>query len=298
MARFSRLPCVSDIPAISGFVRSGAEPPRFPVVIAVPHAGRDYPAALLADSAVPFERLRQLEDRYADLLIETAVARGAIAIVMRCARAWIDLNRDPREIDPAMIDGPLPRDLIATVRTRSGLGLIPRRIGNGPHLSRRRLATSEVEERIRLAHAPYHTAIAQALSATRARFGVALLLDCHSMPPVAGPNPRERPDVVIGDRHGRSAATALGDRLESAIRAHGLKSARNAPYAGGYTLDRHGRPEEGIHALQIEFDRSLYLDPNLDLPGPGIERFQRIFNELFDCLAEECDPGSNRVAAE
>jgi N-formylglutamate amidohydrolase len=214
------------------------------------------------------------------------------------ARAWIDLNRDPREIDPAMIEGPLPRDMIATVRTRSGLGLIPRRIGNGPQLVRRRLAASEVEERIRLVHTPYHAAIAEALTGTRARFGTALLLDCHSMPPVAGPNPRERPDVVIGDRYGRSAATALGDRLESAIRAQGLKTARNTPYAGGYTLDRHGRPDEGIHALQIEFDRSLYLDAKLDQPGSGIDRVRRIFNMLFDILAEECDPGSNRIAAE
>lgn len=280
------------------FVRLGPEPARFPVVIAVPHAGRDYPAALLADAATAPERLAQLEDRYADLLIETAISRGATAVVARRARAWLDLNRDPREIDPATVEGPMPRDMISTVRTRSGLGLIPRRIGTGPQLWRRRYTAAEIDDRIAAIHAPYHDTVDVLLASARARFGIAVLIDCHSMPPVTGANLRERPDVVIGDRFGRSAQAGLTDRIESIIAAQGFRTARNAPYAGGYTLDRHGRPERGIHAVQIEIDRSLYLDRALDRPDLGIDRIRSLFSILFDALVDACDPRPTQMAAE
>lgn len=279
-----------------GFRLIGPRVPATPVLISVPHAGRDYPPSLLADAAVPEARLRQLEDRHADALVAKALALGATAIVATRARAWIDLNRDPREMDPGMIEGPLPGGLHASARTRAGLGLVPRRLGGSLELWRRKLSAAELAERVTRLHQPYHASIAEMLEAARARHGLAILLDCHSMPPLRPDASGMRAGLVIGDRFARSAAPVLVDRIEAAARNAGLQVARNTPYAGGHVLERHADPARGVHAIQIEIDRSLYLDETLDAPGPGLAAMQALLGEIWVMLGREAD--SWPVAAE
>jgi len=270
------------------FLRFGSPVPACPVILAVPHAGRSYPPTLIASAAMPRARLETLEDRFADRLIADAVAAGTTAFVARRARAWIDLNRDERELDPAMIESPaLLTHAIGSARVRGGLGLIPRRISGGAAIYRRRLTAAEISARIESDHRPWHAALAEALEAARARFGVALLLDLHSMPPIAPTREELPPRIVIGDRYGRSAAGRLIDCVEAAADRAGLRHARNSPYAGGYTLDRHGKPPARVHAIQIEMDRSLYLAPDLRSAGTGLVRMQAFVAALTATLAEE-----------
>lgn len=285
------------------FERFGPATPVSPVVLAVPHAGRIYPSELIGAAAVPRSRLEALEDRFADALIARAVRDGATAFVARRARAWIDLNRDERELDPGMILGStLPAHAIGSARVRGGLGLIPRRLAGGIEILRRRLSAAEIEARIVSDHRPWHAAIADALGVARARFGIAILLDCHSMPPIArdpaADTPRLTPRIVIGDRFGRSAGARFVDRLASEIRAAKFPMARNSPYAGGHTLDRHGRPGKGIHAIQIEIDRSLYLAPDMRTAGPGMARMTAFFADIVQALADEALPLPSPLAAE
>ncbi|MES2494958.1 MAG: N-formylglutamate amidohydrolase [Pseudomonadota bacterium] len=259
------------------FAILGPDIPRSPVLLAVPHAGRRYPEAVFARSRVPMERLRALEDRHADLLVAQAVAEGATAIVAQLARAVIDLNRDPREIDPAMIDGSIDTDsLMTSAKMRAGLGLFPRRLPSCGELWRTRMTAKDATMRIAEIHEPYHRAIADRLAAIRSIFGVAVLIDCHSMPPLPVRQPGGPVRIVIGDRFGAAAAGSVVDLVLAVINGVGLTAARNHPYAGGYTLDRHGRPRRKVHAIQIEYDRSLYLDAALDAPSDQISECGRL----------------------
>lgn len=270
------------------YLRFGPQQPASPVILSVPHAGRLYPDALRAMAAVPLAHFEALEDRHADLLVAEATAAGAIAFIARHARSWIDLNRDPREIDPAMIDPPLrAHEALPSAKVRGGLGLIPRRINGTGELWRRPLPAADLAHRIARDHRPWHAALATALAAAQARFGAALLLDCHSMPPVAAQGAGGPPQIVIGDRYGRSASGLLVERLVAIAEADGLTVARNSPYAGGYALDRHGAPAQGRHAIQIEVDRRLYLLPDLRTPGPGVARIGALIASMAVAMADE-----------
>lgn len=284
------------------FFRIGPERPVSPVVLSIPHAGRDYRPELLRAARLPQAALEGLEDRLVDRLVWRATANGATAFVARTPRAEIDLNRDEREIDPASVSPPLPSgSLVQSARTRGGIGLVPSRIvGLGP-IWRERITRAELDRRITRIHRPWHTAIEAALIHARNRFGGAILLDCHSMPPRA---PREGAmaaplaTVIFGDRHG---ATINGDLLDAACEAArtlGYRTACNAPYAGGYTVSRHGKPRQGIHALQIELDRSLYLDRDLRGPGPGFEGVCRLIAAVAGALEERLLGGLEAIAAE
>ncbi|MGN6375760.1 MAG: N-formylglutamate amidohydrolase [Sphingomonas sp.] len=269
-------------PAAQSFDLHGAlDAPASPVVLSVPHAGRDYPLALRAALRVPLEAAVVLEDRYVDLL--ALAARGAeTMLVQRPARAWIDLNRGEGERDPRLDDGADPRaGLMPSAKLRAGLGLVPRRVGRAGDLWGRRLSGDEVLARIRADHRPYHAALARALAAARARFGVAVLLDIHSMPPLDGPV------LVFGDRFGRSAATRFVHRLEAVAEAAGLRHALNSPYSGGHILDRHGAPAAGVHAIQIEWSRALYLDEALDAPGSGLDAAAAVLRRMIEAIADE-----------
>ncbi|HZG08337.1 MAG TPA: N-formylglutamate amidohydrolase [Allosphingosinicella sp.] len=268
-----------------------------PVVLSVPHAGRAYPAALLRASRLPLVRLETLEDRLVDHLVALTVEAGAAAIVAEAPRAEIDLNRDERELDPGMI-APRPRgaDLLDTPRTRGGLGLVPARMAGTGAIWRERIAASEIDRRIAAIHRPYHEALANALQEARRRFGIAVLLDCHSMPPRAAREGESQ--VVLGDRHGTSAAPELMAAAERAVREAGYPVARNDPYAGGHITMRHGRPERGIHAIQIELDRGTYLAPDLRAPGPGFERAARLIKAVTEALAAAALQPPQTIAAE
>jgi len=263
------------------FSTLGPAAPRSPVVLAVPHAGRRYPMGLVEKARVPIARLRALEDRMADGLVELAVAQGATAVVARLARAAIDVNRDPREIDPSMIEEGLAlRDVQISSKVRSGLGLFPRRLPACGELWKSRMTMADARTRIETMHVPYHRAIGERLAAARAVFGAAVLIDCHSMPPLPVREHGGPIRIVIGDRFGASASSALIDMVLAVVEGAGLRAARNHPYPGGHSTARHGRPTTGVHALQIEFDRTLYLDATLDQPGPGFAACRQIVADI------------------
>ena len=262
-------------------------------MLAVPHAGRDYPPALQSAIRVPLAALKSLEDRCADALALEAW-RGETLFIVHRARAWIDLNRSEQERDPKVDDGAGLLGIPLSAKLRSGLGLVPRRVGASGDIWSRRLSSAEVTARIDEDHRPYHQALAEALAAARARFGVAILVDIHSMPPLASTEDAAR--LVIGDRFGKSAGPRFVARIEDAARALGVPAASNVPYAGAHTLERHGSPRNGIHAVQLEFDRSFYLDGALDRPGPNFAAAVRLLRTILDALLDEALPGT--LAAE
>ncbi|AYJ86198.1 N-formylglutamate amidohydrolase [Sphingomonas paeninsulae] len=207
----------------------GPATPLSPVVVSVPHAGRDYPdlAELLRH---PVERLRALEDRYADRLAERAIAGGVNAIVSKLPRLCIDLNRAEGDLDPAMVEGRSAAGYMITPRARGGLGLIPRRLNEVGDIWRVALSREEVRQRVEGHYRPYHTVLRAMLAAAQARFGVAILLDLHSMPPLAGFG---KPTIVVGDRFGRTASPHVSGLAETVFTDAGFSVGRNAPYAGG-----------------------------------------------------------------
>ena len=282
----------------ASFERFGPAQPTSPVVVSVPHAGRDYPPAMTAMLRVAPAKLLPLEDRFVDLVAAGVVERGATLFVARRARAWIDLNRAEDEVDPAMVEGSAA-GLSDTPKVRGGLGLVPRRLPGVGELWRGRLEAADVAQRIATDHRPYHAALGEALAAARARFGIALLLDLHSMPPVRGSAWRVPPRIVLGDRFGRTAAPRFTARLGAVAQAAGLPVADNSPYSGGHILERHGDPARGVHAIQVEIDRSLYLAPGLREPNAkGVVGVARLAEAMVAALADEALGGSLPVAAE
>jgi N-formylglutamate amidohydrolase len=288
---------MAESPPHFPFRRLGADSPASPVVLSVPHAGRAYSPALLAAARLPRMTLEQLEDRFVDRLVWRAVEAGAAALIADAPRAEIDLNRDERELNPVLIDPrPCGGAVYESARTRGGLGLIPDRIAGSGAIWRQRLTAAELARRIATIHRPYHAALAAELRAVRARFGIAILLDCHSMPPRAGGG--GEPMIVLGDRHGRSMGAELSDAAERAVLAAGFAAARNAPYAGGHITVRHGRPAENVHALQVEIDRSLYLAPDLRAPGAGFDRVAALLAAIAEALARQALDSPQAIAAE
>ncbi len=271
-----------------------------PVILSVPHAGRHYDADLLAAARVRPEMLQRLEDRWADLLALPMAARGASVLVARAPRAVIDLNRHEREIDPAMVTG-IPRDtpLQSSAKLRGGLGLIPRRMPGAQELWQRPLEWAEVRRRIDQFHRPYHSALAQLMRAARDLYGHAILIDLHSMPPLPPPAAGQKPArMVLGDRFGRTATARLMTLAVDVAAGHGIVAAQNHPYAGDHMIEQHGRPNEGLYAMQLELDRRLYLDEALDQPGPGLERTRALVAAVVEALSQEMPRTGYALAAE
>lgn len=257
------------------FAWRGPDALASPVVLAVPHAGRDYPAPLLAAAAVPAATLRQLEDRYADLLIADAVAAGHRAMVAHVARACVDLNRDPDDREG--------RD--ARGKWRQGQGVFPAATPDCGMLWRGPFAEADLDRRIARIHAPYHRAIADALEVRRARFGAAMLVDIHSMPRHAGRGWPRSADLVLGDRKATTTSAQIADRLAAVARAAGLSCVRNHPYAGGHGVHRHADPARGIHGVQVEIARDLYLDRNGHPRSEGVAAISALVKQLADTAA-------------
>ncbi len=236
-----------------------------PVVVASPHSGSLYPAPFLAIAAVPLTALRRAEDAFVDELFRAAPTLGMPLLAARFPRSYVDANREPYELDPGMFEGPLPRPLNhRTTRVAAGLGMIPRVAASGEAIYRGRVPSEEIEHRLETCWRPYHVALSMAVEQTYSLFGGALLLDAHSMPSSAsgiGLRDRDqRVDIVLGDNHGEACAPHLIECAERCLREQGLRVLRNQPYAGGFTTQRYGRPALGRHALQIEINRSLYMD--------------------------------------
>jgi N-formylglutamate deformylase len=229
---------------------------RAPFVFASPHSGRIYPEHFLAQSRLSALALRRAEDSYVEELFAPAVERGAPLLFALFPRVFVDANRGPTELDPAMFDGALELAVDpASARVSAGLGVLPRVVRDGVEIYRGKLKPAEARQRLAAFHEPYHAALADLVSETQARFGAAIVVDCHSMPSGTGV-----PDIVLGDRHGASASPGLMRRAEESFQEAGFSLARNAPYAGGYTTGLYGRREGGVEALQIEINRALYLD--------------------------------------
>ena len=255
-------------------------PPRgaLPLLLSIPHSGRAYPGWLVRESISGVAALEALEDPLVDRLAWRALASGVGAVIARAPRAAIDCNRAPDEVDPAVVTGAVPS---SSPRALAGLGIVPGRTARHGHLWRRPIARAELDRRIVLVHAPYHAAIERGLDRLAIAHGSALLLDCHSMPPRHG-----QAELVIGDRRGTSSSRALTDAAARIARAAGWSVALNVPYAGGYVVERHGRPAAHIHALQLEIDRSCYLGPDGRTPGPGFDRAARLLERLTLGLAD------------
>lgn len=276
-------------------------PPRIltPVVVASPHSGRHYPAEFLRTTVLDGRAVRSSEDAYVDMLVAGAVGLGAPVIAAEYPRAWLDLNRSPEEMDPAVVEG-LGR-VMQTPRISSGLGVIPRVVANGRAIYRGKLSRAEAEARIAQVWRPYHAALDGLMAQAEAAFGQAVLLDFHSMPhealdSVTRPGQR-RPDVVLGDRFGASAAGEVLDALEDGFLAQGLCVIRNAPFAGAFVTQQYGRPARGRHAVQIEIDRSLYMNERLVRPNGNFDAVKRMVTRVIENVIT-ARPGRVPLAAE
>jgi len=270
------------------------------VVFASPHSGRDYPKWFIQRSRLDEMTIRSSEDAYVDQLFASATQMGAPFICAGAPRAFVDLNRGPDELDPALIDGVRPSG--HNPRVASGLGVIPRVVANGQAIYLGKLPRSEAERRIETYWQPYHATLRAQLDQAHAQFGEAILVDCHSMPHEAmdaiARGGGRRPQVVLGDRFGASADGEIVDRIEAAFRRAGLEVARNAPFAGAYVTQTYGRPARGRHAVQVEIDRALYMDERRIKPASNFVEFQTLMTSVIAEIAEIGRPVTDALAAE
>ncbi len=262
-----------------------------PLIFASPHAGRLYPRSLMAASRLDAHAIRRSEDAFVDELIAPGFEMGIAGVVCRTARVFVDVNRDPWELDPMMFDAPLPPYARSqTPRVAAGLGSIARLVSEGQEIYARKLDFAEAKARIEQAHKPYHAALGALIEEARARFGLAVLVDWHSMPSAAAAGEarrgRGRPEIVLGDRHGAACGRGLSVLMRRTLEASGYVVALNAPYAGGWTTQTYGRPENGVHALQVEMDRGLYLDEAALERSDGYPRLARDLERLFRTLLD------------
>lgn len=257
------------------------------VIFASPHSGRSYPDAFTRDSLLDQLTLRSSEDAFVDQLFDVAPTFGAPLLVANAPRAYVDLNRGREELDPALIEG--VRKNGHNPRVSSGLGVVPRVVANGRAIYRGKLTRSEADNRLRDVWVPYHNQLQQLLTECHAQFGEAILIDCHSMPheaiesvSLAG---RKHPDIVLGDRFGAAAGSEVVERIESAFAGAGLEVVRNAPFAGAYTTQHYGRPSREQHVIQVEIDRSLYMDEGTIQPHSGFDDFRALMADVVGEIA-------------
>lgn len=262
-----------------------------PVLLSIPHAGRAYDPDVLANAAQGRRSLELLEDPLVDRLCWRAVAAGFGAVVQNIPRAVIDCNRDESEVDPAAIIGISPAPV--GPRAKFGLGLVPSRTHRHGALWRRPIDRPELLRRIEHVHRPYHRALSEALEKLVGQFGAAILIDCHSMPARRG-----QAEIVVGDRHGSSAAGWVAAEVTRVARDAGFTAALNDPYAGGAIVTRHGRPAEAVHAIQLEIDRSTYLKMDGRTPGVGFDRIASLVETIATVVGNSMLDRSLRDAAE
>jgi N-formylglutamate amidohydrolase len=258
-------------------IRSGAEQ-RVPFVFNSPHSGRYYPDRFLAMARLDRNAIRRSEDCYVDELFGGAVALGAPMLAANFPRAYLDVNREPGELDPRMFAEPVPSFCnIRSARVAGGLGTVPKLVGEGLDIYSGRLPLAEAVARIEAVYKPYHETLKRLLTRTHARFGYAVLIDCHSMPAsIRVGDSGLRPDFIVGDRFGISATAALTETAIGLLIGMGYTVAHNKPYAGGFITEHYGRPARHLHALQIEVNRGLYMNERTFQKSAG-----------FDALADD-----------
>lgn len=266
--------------------RAAGESAPTPLVFASPHSGRHYPQNMMA--ALGGLEIRRSEDAWVDALIMAAPELGAAMICANLARAYIDVNREPFELDPEMFVDELPEYArVRSARVAAGLGSIPKVVSEGREIYARKLTFAEACARIEWAHRPYHAGLSRLLGEAHAAHGFAILIDWHSMPAMAaqGGGRDRASDMVLGDRYGAACAPQVTARVETLLRERGFKVARNTPYAGGYTTEHYGRPGRRTHALQIEINRGLYLDEAAMTLTEGFEDLRAKLESLTKGLA-------------
>lgn len=256
-------------------------------VFASPHSGRDYPWSFLRNTVLDEHAIRSSEDAFVDRLFDCAPQFGAPLLRAGAPRAFLDLNRAPDELDPALVEG--VRRSGHNPRVASGLGVVPRVVSNGRAIYRGKMPLSEAERRIAHYWHPYHAQLRELVESAHRRFGEAVLIDCHSMPHEAvdgvARNSARRPEIVIGDRFGASASAEIVSRVEAAFARAGLSVVRNAPFAGAYVTQAYGRPSRHQHAIQIEIDRSVYMDEARIRPNADFHAFRRVLRGVVAEIA-------------
>ena len=261
-----------------------------PVIFASPHSGRTYPDDLLAAARLDALSLRRSEDGFVDELFAAAPDHGAPLLAATFPRAYCDANREPWELDPAMFADKLPSWVNTTsARVGAGLGTIARVVASGESIYRDKLSFADAERRVRTCWQPFHDALGELIAATRAEFGLCLLIDCHSMPShghTARSGTRAA-DFILGDAHGTACAPRATRLVESLLAGLGYTVRRNDPYAGGYITRHYGRPREGVHVLQIEIARDIYMDEGRIERLPGFPAVQQRITRFIAGLAEK-----------
>lgn len=272
------------------------------VILSSPHSGSVYPRRFLACARLDSATLRRSEDAFVDELFAGGVEHGAPLIRARFPRAFLDVNREPYELDPRMFEGRLPSYAnTRSMRVAGGLGTIARIVADGHDIYRGRLPVDDALLRIERLYKPYHRTLRSLLARIATRFGYVVLVDCHSMPSTSvGRDEATKADIVLGDRFGTSCAGILADLVDAALRARGYRVVRNKPYAGGFITEHYGNPLLGRHAIQVEINRALYMDERTLVP---LDRFGLIARDLsaaFGDVMREIgsDLEAARVAAE
>jgi len=260
---------------------------RGPIVFNSPHSGRIYPQTFLAASRLDLATLRRSEDSFVDELMLGVVQRGHPLMRAHFPRCYVDVNREPYELDPRMFEGRLPSFAnTRSMRVAGGLGTVARVVGDAQEIYGRQIPVDDAIRRIETLYKPYHRSLRRLVTRVHRSFGAAVLIDCHSMPSNAGArDERPRPDVVLGDRYGTSCAPILTDLVEEVLHERGYTVSRNKPYAGGFITEHYGNPAVGLHAIQLELNRSLYMD-------------ERRYTKLaaFEILANDLEMIADRLA--
>jgi N-formylglutamate deformylase len=260
---------------------------RGPIVFNSPHSGNVYPHAFLAASRLEMVMLRRSEDCFVDELSLGVVRRGYPLMRAHFPRCYVDVNREPYELDPRMFEGRLPSFAnTRSMRVAGGLGTVARVVGDAQEIYGQRLPVDEAIRRIEGLYKPYHRALRRLFTRVHRDFGAAVLIDCHSMPSTAGSkDERPRADVVLGDRYGTSCVAAVAETIESTLRAQGYSVSRNKPYAGGFITEHYGNPAAGLHAIQLELNRALYMDERRFERTPSFARVAADLETLAERLA-------------
>ncbi|MGN6550569.1 MAG: N-formylglutamate amidohydrolase [Pararhizobium sp.] len=273
-----------------------------PFVFNSPHSGRRYPEPFLSQARLDPLSIRRSEDHFVDELFAPVVRLGAPLLVAHFPRAYLDVNREPYELDPRMFEGALPSYAnISSMRVAGGLGTIPRVVAENMEIYRGRIPVGEAMERVETLYRPYHACLRGLVTRTYRAFGQAVLVDCHSMPAnVRMTGGVGRPDVIIGDRYGTSAAEGLVQSVASVFKEFGFVVARNKPYAGGFITEHYGRPAQGLHAIQVEINRGLYVDERTCRKTEGFGALRASLEEVCAALVEAAGDlsGGQPLAAE
>ncbi len=261
---------------------------RGPILFNSPHSGRVYPRAFLLASRLDLATLRRSEDSFVDDLIAGLAPRGYPILRAHFPRCYVDVNREPYELDPRMFDGRLPSFAnTRSMRVAGGLGTVARVVGDAQEIYDQRISVTEALRRIEGLYKPYHRALRRLFTGLHRDFGAAILVDCHSMPSMAGGrDERPRADLVIGDRYGTSCVGTISEAVERTLRGFGYAVSRNKPYAGGFITEHYGNPATGLHAIQIELNRALYMDERRYERSASFDRLAGEMAILADRLAE------------